>query len=31
LQPPPDRITRRKRARQIVAARLERLEDLSIG
>lgn len=27
----PDRITRRKRARQIVAARLERLEDLSIG
>ena len=28
---PPDRISRRKRARQIVAARLERLEDLSIG
>lgn len=27
----PDRLTRRKRARQIVAARLERLEDLSIG
>ena len=27
----PDRISRRKRARQIVAARLERLEDLSIG
>jgi CDP-diacylglycerol--serine O-phosphatidyltransferase len=27
----PDRITRRKRARRIVAARLERLEDLSIG
>jgi CDP-diacylglycerol--serine O-phosphatidyltransferase len=27
----PDRITRRKRARHIVAARLERLEDLSIG
>jgi len=26
----PDRISRRKRARQIVAARLERLEDLSI-
>ncbi|HJT42939.1 MAG TPA: CDP-diacylglycerol--serine O-phosphatidyltransferase [Rhizomicrobium sp.] len=31
MQPPPDRISRRKRARQIVAARLERLEDLSIG
>ncbi|HEX4636403.1 MAG TPA: CDP-diacylglycerol--serine O-phosphatidyltransferase [Rhizomicrobium sp.] len=29
--PEPDRITRRKRARQIVAARLERLEDISIG
>ena len=29
--PEPDRISRRKRARQIVAARLERLEDLSIG
>ena len=28
---PPDRLSRRKRARQIVAARLERLEDLSIG
>ena len=28
---PPDRLTRRKRARQIVAARLERLEDISIG
>src|SRR5882757_7502470 len=28
---PPDRMSRRKRARQIVAARLERLEDLSIG
>ncbi len=28
---PPDRISRRKRARQIVAARLERLEDLSVG
>jgi len=28
---PPDKISRRKRARQIVAARLERLEDLSIG
>ena len=27
----PDRLSRRKRARQIVAARLERLEDLSIG
>ncbi|HJS45274.1 MAG TPA: CDP-diacylglycerol--serine O-phosphatidyltransferase [Rhizomicrobium sp.] len=27
----PDRISRRKRARQIVAARLERLEDLSVG
>jgi len=27
----PERISRRKRARQIVAARLERLEDLSIG
>jgi CDP-diacylglycerol--serine O-phosphatidyltransferase len=27
----PDRISRRKRARQIVAARLERLEDISIG
>ncbi len=27
----PDRLTRRKRARQIVAARLERLEDLSVG
>jgi CDP-diacylglycerol--serine O-phosphatidyltransferase len=27
----PDRISRRKRARQIVAARLERLEDLSIS
>ena len=27
----PDRMTRRRRARQIVAARLERLEDLSIG
>jgi len=27
----PDRISRRKRARQIVAARLEKLEDLSIG
>ncbi len=27
----PDRITRRRRARQIVRARLERLEDLSIG
>lgn len=27
----PDRISRRKRARRIVAARLERLEDLSIG
>ena len=27
----PDRLTRRRRARQIVAARLERLEDLSIG
>ena len=31
MQPPPDRISRRKRARQIVTARLERLEDLSIG
>jgi CDP-diacylglycerol--serine O-phosphatidyltransferase len=31
LQPSPDRISRRKRARQIVAARLEKLEDLSIG
>jgi CDP-diacylglycerol--serine O-phosphatidyltransferase len=30
-EPPPDRISRRKRARRIVAARLERLEDLSIG
>jgi CDP-diacylglycerol--serine O-phosphatidyltransferase len=29
--PEPARLTRRKRARQIVAARLERLEDLSIG
>jgi CDP-diacylglycerol--serine O-phosphatidyltransferase len=28
---PPDRISRRQRARAIVAARLERLEDLSIG
>src|SRR6478735_10561940 len=28
---PPDRVSRRRRARQIVAARLERLEDLSIG
>ncbi len=28
---PPDRMSRRKRARQIVAARLERLEDLSVG
>jgi len=28
---PPDRLSRRKRARQIVAARLEKLEDLSIG
>jgi len=28
---PPDRLTRRKRARQIVAARLEKLEDISIG
>lgn len=27
----PDRLSRRKRARQIVAARLEKLEDLSIG
>lgn len=27
----PDKISRRKRARQIVAARLERLEDLSVG
>ena len=27
----PERISRRKRARQIVAARLEKLEDLSIG
>jgi CDP-diacylglycerol---serine O-phosphatidyltransferase len=27
----PERLSRRKRARQIVAARLERLEDLSIG
>ena len=27
----PDHISRRKRARQIVAARLERLEDISIG
>jgi CDP-diacylglycerol--serine O-phosphatidyltransferase len=27
----PDRNSRRRRARQIVAARLERLEDLSIG
>jgi CDP-diacylglycerol--serine O-phosphatidyltransferase len=27
----PDRLSRRKRARRIVAARLERLEDLSIG
>ena len=27
----PDRISRRKRARQIVAARLERLEDISIS
>jgi CDP-diacylglycerol--serine O-phosphatidyltransferase len=31
LEQPPDRISRRKRARQIVAARLERLEDLSVG
>ena len=31
MQQEPDRISRRKRARQIVAARLERLEDLSIG
>jgi CDP-diacylglycerol--serine O-phosphatidyltransferase len=30
-EPEPDRISRRKRARQIVAARLERLEDISIG
>ena len=29
--PEPDRITRRRRARQIVAARLERLEDLSLS
>jgi CDP-diacylglycerol---serine O-phosphatidyltransferase len=28
---PPDRISRSKRARQVVAARLERLEDLSVG
>lgn len=28
---PPDRLSHRKRARQIVAARLEKLEDLSIG
>jgi CDP-diacylglycerol--serine O-phosphatidyltransferase len=31
LEPPPDRLSRRKRARQVVAARLEKLEDLSIG
>ncbi len=31
MDQPPDRISRRKRARQIVAARLERLEDLSVG
>jgi CDP-diacylglycerol--serine O-phosphatidyltransferase len=30
-EPQRERITRRRRARQIVAARLERLEDLSIG
>ena len=29
--PEPDRITRRRRARQIVAARLEQLEDLSLS
>ncbi len=29
--PEPDKINRRRRARQIVAARLERLEDLSLG
>ena len=30
-EPQPDRVTRRRRARQIVAARLERLEDLSLS
>lgn len=31
MEAQPDRISRRRRARQIVRARLERLEDLSIG